>query len=147
MKATMAQQMTVRFVDDLDGSQASGTVDFGLDGRRYEIDLSEANAARLREALAPFVSVARAAGGRRSAGRSSGRGRGARQSVAGAQNTAARSSREDTAAIRQWARDHGHQCRTGGASRSRLWRRTRPPADSAAERERVEAPREQLSSR
>ena len=51
----MAQQMTVRFVDDLDGSEASGTVDFGLDGRRYEIDLSEANAARLREALAPFV--------------------------------------------------------------------------------------------
>jgi hypothetical protein len=59
----MAQQTTVRFVDDLDGSEASGTVDFGLDGRRYEIDLSEGNAARLREALAPFVGVARAAGG------------------------------------------------------------------------------------
>jgi Lsr2 len=109
MKATMAQQMTVRFVDDLDGSEASGTVDFGLDGRRYEIDLSEANAARLREDLAPFVGVARTAGGRRSAGRRSGRGRGARQSVAAAQNTAARSSREDTATIRQWARNHGHQ--------------------------------------
>jgi hypothetical protein len=105
----MAQQMTVRFVDDLDGSEASGTVDFGLDGRRYEIDLSEVNAARLREALAPFIGVARTAGGRRSAGRRSGSGRGARQSVAGAQGTPARSSREETAAIRQWARDHGHQ--------------------------------------
>jgi Lsr2 len=110
MKETMVQQMTVRFVDDLDGSEASGTVDFGLDGRRYEVDLSEANAARLREALAPFVGVARTAGGRRSAARSSGRGRGARQTgAAGAQATPARSSREDTAAIRQWARDHGHQ--------------------------------------
>jgi hypothetical protein len=105
----MAQQTTVRFVDDLDGSEASGTVNFGLDGRRYEIDLSEANAARLREALAPFVGVARAAGGRRSAGRSSGRGRGARQSVAAAQSTPARSSRNETAASRQWAREHGHQ--------------------------------------
>ena len=47
----MSQQMTVRFVDDLDGSEASGTVYFGLDGRRYEIDLSEANAGQLREAL------------------------------------------------------------------------------------------------
>jgi hypothetical protein len=109
MKATMAQQMTVRFVDDLDGSEASGTVDFGLDGRRYEIDLSEANVARLREALAPFVGAARTAGGRRAAGRSPGRGRGARQSVTAAQNTVARSSREDTATIRQWARNHGHQ--------------------------------------
>jgi hypothetical protein len=105
----MAQQTTVRFVDDLDGSEASGTVDFGLDGRRYEIDLSEANAARLREALAPFVGVARAAGGRRSAGRSSGRGRGARPTGAAAQGTPARSSQEETAAIRQWAREHGHQ--------------------------------------
>jgi hypothetical protein len=105
----MSQQMTVRFVDDLDGSEASGTVDFGLDGRRYEIDLSEANAMRLREALAPFVGAARAAGGRRSAGRGSGRGRGARQSVAALQSTSARSTREETAVIRQWARDHGHQ--------------------------------------
>ena len=105
----MSQQMTVRFVDDLDCSEASGTVDFGLEGRRYEIDLSEANAMRLREALAPFVGAARAAGGRRSAGRGSGRGRGARQSVATLQSTSARSTREETAVIRQWARDHGHQ--------------------------------------
>ena len=105
----MAQQMTVRFVDDLDGSEASGTVDFGFDGRRYEIDLSEANATRLREAFAPFVGAARTASGRRSAGRSSGRGRGTRQSVAAAQSTPARSSREETAAIRQWARNRGHQ--------------------------------------
>ena len=105
----MAQQTTVRFVDDLDGSEASGTVDFGLDGRRYEIDLSEANAMRLREALAPFVGAARTAGGRRSAGRSAGRGRSARPSVAALQSTPARSTREETAVIRQWARDHGHQ--------------------------------------
>jgi len=48
----MAQQTTVRFVDDLDGSDASGTFDFSLDGRQYQIDLSDENAAKLRDALA-----------------------------------------------------------------------------------------------
>jgi len=54
----------VRFIDDLDGSEASGTIDFGLDGRTYEIDLSEENAAKLRDALAPFIDAGRKAGGR-----------------------------------------------------------------------------------
>ena len=34
----MAQQVNVKFVDDLDGSDAAGTVSFGIDGRAYEID-------------------------------------------------------------------------------------------------------------
>ena len=63
----MAQKVDVKYVDDLDGSAASGTVSFALDGRSYEIDLSAANSAKLREALAPFISAARRAGGRRSA--------------------------------------------------------------------------------
>ena len=37
----MAQQTTVRFVDDLDGSEAVGTVTFALNNRAYEIDLSD----------------------------------------------------------------------------------------------------------
>ena len=48
----MAQQVNVKFVDDLDGSDAAGTVSFGLDGRTYEIDLSDDNAAKLRDSLA-----------------------------------------------------------------------------------------------
>ena len=39
----MAQQTTVRFIDDLDGSDAVGTVTFSLDNRSYEIDLSDEN--------------------------------------------------------------------------------------------------------
>ena len=94
------------FVDDLDGSDAAGTVSFGLDGRAYEIDLSDDNAGKLRDALAPFVAAARKSGGR-----SSGRGRGRAQSqpqAAAAAEKPARSSREETAAIREWAREHGH---------------------------------------
>jgi hypothetical protein len=92
----MAQQTTVRLVDDLDGSKASDTVTFSLDGRAYEIDLSDKNAARLRKALTPFIDVARKAGGRASS-----RSRGQRQT--------ARSSREDSQVIREWARQNGHK--------------------------------------
>jgi hypothetical protein len=92
----MAQQTTVRLVDDLDGSKASDTVTFSLDGRDYEIDLSDKNAARLRKALTPFIDVARKAGGRDSS-----RSRGQRQT--------ARSSGEDSQVIREWARQNGHK--------------------------------------
>ena len=59
----MAQKIQTVFVDDLDGSEAEGTVRFGLDGSEYEIDLNADHAQALREALAPYVSAARRAGG------------------------------------------------------------------------------------
>ena len=98
----MAQQTTVRFLDDLDGSEASGTFDFSLEGRNYQIDLSDENAAKLRQALTPFIDAARKAGGRGSS-----RGRGQRQPAATEKHT--RSNREETQAIREWARQNGHQ--------------------------------------
>ncbi|MGH8868808.1 MAG: histone-like nucleoid-structuring protein Lsr2 [Actinomycetes bacterium] len=55
----MASRTEVAYLDDLDGSTAAETVSFGLDGQAYEIDLSEANAAALREAMAPYAGVAR----------------------------------------------------------------------------------------
>ena len=94
----MARQTTVRFVDDLDGSEASGTFDFSLEGRNYQIDLSDENAAKLRDALTPFIDVARKAGGR---------ARTRRQTTVA--DKSARSKREDTATIREWARQHGHK--------------------------------------
>jgi Lsr2 len=103
----MAQQTTVRFIDDLDGSEASGTFDFSLEGRSYQIDLSDENAARLREALTPFIGAARKAGGGR------GRARGQRQTVT-AEEKPARSNREETAAIREWARANGHKVNDRG---------------------------------
>jgi len=63
MEVRMAQHVNVKFVDDLDGSDAAGTVSFGLDSRAYEIDLSDDNAAKLRESLASFIAAARKAGG------------------------------------------------------------------------------------
>jgi hypothetical protein len=98
----MAQETVVRFIDDLDGSEAVGTVTFSLDNRSYEIDLSDENTDKLHEALAPFIEHGRKAGGR-----SGGRGR--TRGQAPMTEAPARSSREETHAIREWARQNGHQ--------------------------------------
>lgn len=70
----MAQKVLVQLVDDLDGTEIGDgkgeTVSFGLDGREYEIDLTEKNAKALRKALEPYLGVARKTGGRRRGGRS-----------------------------------------------------------------------------
>ena len=51
----MAKTVIVKLTDDLDGGDADETVYFALDGKSYEIDVSAANAAKLREALKPFI--------------------------------------------------------------------------------------------
>ncbi len=100
----MAQQVNVKFVDDLDGSDAAGTVSFAIDGRAYEIDLSEDNAARLRDSLASFV-----AAGRKSGGASAAAGRRTQKMTASSGRRPQPLDREQTAAIRAWARQNGHQ--------------------------------------
>lgn len=59
----MAQRTITTLVDDLDGTDlgpGSGqTIRFGVDGRTYEIDLSDDNAAALREALQPYTEAGR----------------------------------------------------------------------------------------
>lgn len=91
----MAQRVEVVLVDDLDGGPADETVQFGLDGVGYEIDLTADNAAALREAFAVYVGHARKTSGRRSAGRGGGRG------------AAASGRASQTAAIRAWAKQQG----------------------------------------
>jgi Lsr2 len=99
----MAQKVDVKFIDDLDGSEAAGTVSFAIDGRSYEIDLSDDNAARLRDSLASFIAAARRSG---ASGR---RGRTSPRVPAETATASARPSREATAAIRTWARENGHE--------------------------------------
>ena len=93
----MAQKVQVILVDDVDGGEASETVSFALDGVSYEIDVSESNAAALRDALAPWVGHARRVGGRSggSSGGGSGRSRG--------------NSKHDLSDVRSWARENGFQ--------------------------------------
>jgi hypothetical protein len=104
MDVRMAQQVNVKFVDDLDGSDAAGTVSFGLDGRAYEIDLSDDNAARLRDSLAAFIAAARKSGAASATG-----GRRTPKMTATSGPRPQPLDREQTAAIRAWARQNGHQ--------------------------------------
>jgi len=64
----MAQRTVIRVVDDLDDTQivdgAGETVQFALDGRQYEIDLTNDHADEMRAALGRYIRVARKVGGR-----------------------------------------------------------------------------------
>ncbi|ASR38564.1 nucleoid-associated protein Lsr2 [Prauserella marina] len=96
----MAQQVIVSLVDDLDGSEADETVQFGVDGVTYEIDLSADNAEDLRDQLAQYVEHARRVGGN------------ARKRAAKSNGTPAAPAsvdREQNQAIRAWARKNGFE--------------------------------------
>jgi uncharacterized protein YggL (DUF469 family) len=98
----VAQKVTVSLIDDLDGDKADETVEFGLDGKSYEIDLSTGNADKLRDALASYVAAARRPGGRRRSG-----GGAAAAAVATAAARRPSVDREQNQAIRDWARKRG----------------------------------------
>lgn len=96
----MAQQVTIRVVDDTDGTEAAATVKFGIDGHDYEIDLSDDNASKLRDFLAQFTH----------AGRRITRKRGTTASATPTQpRSRAKVDPEQTRAIREWARQNGHE--------------------------------------
>jgi nucleoid-associated protein Lsr2 len=87
----VAQRVHIVLEDDLDGSTADETVTFGLDGVTYEIDLSKKNAAKLRDALAGYVGVARRVPGR------------------GARRRGRSGSGPSASQVREWARAHGYE--------------------------------------
>ncbi len=91
LENAVAQKTMVVLEDDLEGGAADENVSFSLDGVSYQIDLNKKNAAKLRDALAPYVAAARKSGTRRRAGR-----------------PAARAARGgQTATIREWAKKKG----------------------------------------
>jgi len=103
----MATRTIVQYVDDLDGGEAAGTVLFGLDGRNYEIDLSDDNEAKLRELLEPFLKAGRRAGGTAAkVGRQASRGTSSR----GPGNAYGVDPQE----ARAWAREHGFEVNDRG---------------------------------
>ena len=94
----MAKKVTVTLVDDFDGEgPADETVEFSIDGVNYE----RMNAQKLRNDLKGWVEASRRVGGRRRGRNGSGRGRGT-------------IDREQSAAIREWARRNGHKVSTRG---------------------------------
>ena len=84
----MAQRVVVQKTDDLDGSEATHTVTFALEGVNYEIDLNDAHAEELRAAIRQYASAARRLSGA------------PRRASAGAIKSA---SGYDPRAVRAWA--------------------------------------------
>ncbi|MEQ3549224.1 Lsr2 family protein [Pseudonocardia nematodicida] len=102
----MAKLEQVRLVDDITGEEADETVEFGLDGRTFRIDLTAGNARRLRDELAPFLAAARPADAADSPGARRAR---ARARVAPPPETTPGDAvtRETNRAVRVWAREQG----------------------------------------
>jgi hypothetical protein len=96
----VAQKIQVLLIDDLDGSEADGTIRFALDDTEYEIDLNAEHAGALREALARYVSAARRAGG------------GARRSARGRRGVPA--SGPNPTEVREWAKAQGIEVKDRG---------------------------------
>jgi hypothetical protein len=96
----MARRIVHQLVDDLDGTLLEvgegETVLFSLDGVAYEIDLTGDNAAALRETFGRYIAAARPVS----------------RSASSSARPAPRRTRgggQDYAAIREWAKQNGHE--------------------------------------
>jgi Lsr2 len=103
----MAKKTVVVLVDDLNGEPADTTVRFGLDSRDYELDLTEANARELRDAVARYIPAARKVSG------------GRRASVA-VEKPAKAFEGFDPAAVRAWAASNGFTVSARGRIRAEV---------------------------
>jgi hypothetical protein len=92
----VAQVTKVELIDDLSGDKADETVTFSLDGVVFDIDLSANNAGILRDIFEDYVNAGRKVSKLAPAS--------ARRNT----TVSTRQSRDQTAAIRQWARKAGH---------------------------------------
>lgn len=95
----MAQKTVTTLVDDFDGTEASVTRWLTVDGKSVRLDLTDANSARLDEAVAEFLRVGTAV--------RAGKGAASRRSV----STAARGQ---SAAVREWANANGYDLKSRG---------------------------------
>jgi nucleoid-associated protein Lsr2 len=95
----VAQKIQTLFIDDIDGTEAQGTVRFALDGADYEIDLNAKHAAALRRTLAKYIEGARRSSSARRSARS-----GRRASASGV----------NTTEVREWAKAQGIEVKDRG---------------------------------
>jgi hypothetical protein len=91
----MASRTIILLEDDVDGSKAEETIEFGIDGTTYAIDLSDSNAKKLRGALDGYINKARKVSGKRSTSRKT-------------------SSEVDLRAVRAWAASNGIELSSRG---------------------------------
>ncbi|SEB26065.1 MULTISPECIES: Lsr2 family protein [unclassified Mycobacterium] len=98
----MAKQYSTAWTDDLDGSVAATTLEFSFDGVRYAIDLSEANAVRMRNCFEPYI---------RAASRAS---RGSDRTNWPVEQASSGKERSHHRQAREWLRMNGHEVGSRG---------------------------------
>lgn len=107
----MAEVIVRQLIDDIDGSEIRDgdgeRVEFAFRGIDYQIDLSAANAANLERALKPYIDAA---------AKVRGAGRLRRSKL----NANGKSSPEQLAAIRAWARNNGHEVADRGRIKAEI---------------------------
>ncbi|MGY1618855.1 Lsr2 family protein [Geodermatophilus sp. SYSU D00691] len=98
----MAQRTITKLVDDLDGTDIEDgggqTVSFSLDGKSYELDLTNENADELRATFDRYIKAARNVGGRQSSPRT--------RTTAAAPSRSRSKSDVDPKAVRAWAKSN-----------------------------------------
>jgi hypothetical protein len=107
----LAEVIVRQLIDDIDGSEirdgGGERVEFSFRGVDYQIDLSAENAAKLEKALTPYIEAAAKV-------RSAGRPRRSKLNGSG------KSSPEQLAAIRVWARNNGHEVAERGRIKAEI---------------------------
>lgn len=100
----VAKRVVEHLISDLSGEEipadsAGGTVEFGVSGTLYAVDLTEAELQDFNDALAPYVDVAQKLTNRGA--------RINRTTVSSSQ--AGKRSKDQLTAIRTWAKKNGHE--------------------------------------
>ena len=110
----MSERIVRQVIDDIDGSEipdgSGGRVEFSVRGVDYQIDLSTANIAKFEKVLKPYVDAAeKVRGPRERVHKTSGNGHGK-----GHRHGQGAPSKEQLAAVRDWARKNGYDVSTRG---------------------------------
>ena len=96
----MAQRQVTIMTDDIDGSEATQSVEFSYKGKSYRIDLNDTHAEELDEVLAPYISAA-TENARRGGGRTT------RSSGPQRPRASSGSGEVDPKQVRAWAEANG----------------------------------------
>ncbi len=105
---SMAKKVITLLTDDLDGSEADRTIEFGIDGVAYTIDLSDKNIGKLRRVLDPYLAAGTRVG---RAGRETPPAAGSPRM---AQRIHTASRRAGNRSMREWAVENGFEIAARG---------------------------------
>ena len=94
----MARQITEVLIDDIDGGNASSTVQFAYAGKSYEIDLNKRTAKKLDDMIKPWVTA----------------GRRVSAKTGTARKSTAASDPDYLAKVRAWAKENGFSASARG---------------------------------